>query len=278
MVAPLILLPECPSCLPSHAGSRASKIKLPEIDLFGPEVARNASGLWNFSSALLTHGELKTANYGQLRGRAKDERDREAAGQRGFLSSPSFPIPFDRPTLPVALHLLYQIAQVLPASSHAAELEVRVQQSHTREIVLPYGPFPPPHAGGLPTPGSRHHNAPSVTTCPHHTDRKRLGQMERSLERGVGNWLGCYLPTQDDRSNRQVKVWIHANVCFLKAAPVKGWRRHGRTWRNGGQWRLSVGVAGPCLLPHSWQIWCQSEKRPPTQVRLLISPLSTRPS
>lgn len=139
MVAPLILLPKCPSCLPSHAGSRASKIKLPEIDLFGPEVARNASGLWNFSSALLTHGELETANYGQLRGRAKDETEREAAGQRGFLSS--LPSP-SRLTAPHFLLLCISFTRLLQSCQlpvHLAELEVRVQQSHTGEIVLPYG-------------------------------------------------------------------------------------------------------------------------------------------
>lgn len=191
-------------------------------------------------------------------------RQRERQLARGG-SCPPLPSP-SRLTAPHFLllcHFLYQIAPVLPASSPVSRTGSQGPAVPYWRNRAPLRPFPPPHAGGLPTPGSRHHNAPSVTTCPHHTDRERLGQAERRLERGVGNCLGRCTLAQDDRSNRQVKVWIHANVCFLKAALVKGWRRHGRTWRNGGQWRLSVGVAGPCLLPHSRQIWCQSEKRPP---------------
>lgn len=192
-------------------------------------------------------------------------RQRERQLARGGSCPLLLPHPFDRPHFPL-LCMSFTRLLVSPASSPFSRTGSQGPTVPYWRNRAPLRPFPPPHAGGLPTPGSRHRNAPSVTTCPHHTDRKRLGQMERRLERGVGSWLGRCTLAQDDRSNRQVKVWIHAKVSFLKAALVTGWRRHGRTWRNGGQWRLSVGVAGPSLLPDSRQIWCQSEKRPPLKL------------
>ena len=102
---PLVQLPKCPSCLPSHAGSTASKIKLPEIDAVGPEVAGSALGLLEPQCSSVHRGDLQTANYGQLG--LKAEKTREVAARGRFcplLPSASLSYPPD-------FLLLYRVAQ-----------------------------------------------------------------------------------------------------------------------------------------------------------------------
>ena len=103
---PRVQLPKSPSCLPSHAGSTASKIKLPEIDAVGPEVAGSALGLLEPQCSLVHRGEVQTANYGQLG--LKAEKETRAVAARGIFC----------PLLPSASHSyppdflsLYRVAQ-----------------------------------------------------------------------------------------------------------------------------------------------------------------------
>lgn len=177
MACPLVQLPTCFSCLPSHAGSRASKIKLPEIDPLGPGVARTAPGLLEPPCSPAHRGELKTANYGQL-GLEAENGSREVAAIEASPSS-SFRIPSDPRDF---LGLCTSFTGWLEISSFWSVLQNWTSGSSS----------PVPELLGFPADcilGNADITKRFAATCPGHTVRRRLSQAEMRL----GRWR---LPSQ----------------------------------------------------------------------------------
>lgn len=183
-----------PPAFPPTLGT--SKIQLPEIDSLGSEVARNALDLLEPQRSLAPRRELKAADHGQLGLKAEDET-REAAARARFcpLLPPLHPVSPSR--LPVAVHRLYRVAPNFQLPVDLAELDVRVQ-----------------HERLCPATASRHHDAPSVGTCPGRTVGKRLAQATMRLGRG-GRWHSSQTGQGLDAGKR-----VPSQGC-----PVTGWRR-----------------------------------------------------
>lgn len=126
----------------------------------------------SLSSALLTREEPKTANYRQLGGRAEDEKRWQSRGS----SCPPLPAPSC-----FSPHTSCCSASPLPDRSSLAGFQSTqqngksVSNSHVPSNCLRHSPLPPPLPGGLPTPGSRHPNAPAAATCPRQKETRPGG-------------------------------------------------------------------------------------------------------
>lgn len=120
---------------------------------------------WNLSSALLTRGEPKPANYRQLRRKAEDDKRWQSRGS----SCPPLPAPsrFTSHTSCCSAS-----PRALPASSRFSRTGSQCPVATYLATASPHSPFP----GGLSAPGSRHPDVPLAATCPiSQTERDQAG-------------------------------------------------------------------------------------------------------
>ena len=173
-------------------------------------MARNARGLPELqrSPAHPPPGELKAANYGQLRREAE-----EAPGQEGVSALLFLPILFSLQTSGCFASASPDLLKPCQLPADLAELEVRVLEGLS---------FPPAFPYLLPLPGA--HPGSYVPTCPGHEVGKRRGRWKGGWRGGRGTDPGdAGTLAKDDGPNWRVKVWMRQMGAF-QMLPSAGWR------------------------------------------------------